>query len=337
MRQPHTIAVILFENLMPLDVVGPTDAFMVANYYWHREQTHPSDDQFYKYEFVSAAEETVTCLSGLKLHTSKTIANQSPDAFDTILVPGGNGVFTALENATLIEWLSMCRHKQRVMSVCSGSILLGEAGLLNGKTACSHWITCDYLRDHYPEVNVNPDALYMFDGNVITSAGVTAGIDMALAIIEKDLGYEIALATARRLVMHLKRNGNQSQFSWPMKMQYKPQSKRIQSVVHKILSELQTELGVDALAEHAGMSTRNFSRLFKQQIGETPAKFVEKSRLEYSRIVLEENQKASLQSIATVSGFSSGEQFSRSFERIYGLHPKDYSAQFKLQQESISS
>lgn len=331
MNKPHTIAIILFDNLMPLDVVGPTDAFMIANHYWRKQHNAQAENQFYRYEFISAHTPNVTCLSGLQLHTEKTINNRSPEDFDAVLVPGGNGVFSALENTALTVWLSECQHKKRIMSVCSGSILLAEAGLLNGKTACSHWITCDYLKDHYPEVSVNPDALYQFDDNVITSAGVTAGIDMALAIIEADLGYEIALATARRLVMHLKRSGNQSQFSWPMKMQYKPQSKRIQSVVQKILSDLQSDLNVEIMAEHAGMSPRNFSRLFKQQTGETPAKFVEKSRLEYSRVVLEENQRASLQSIATISGFSSGEHFSRSFERTYGLHPHDYSAQFKLQ------
>ncbi|MBL4790158.1 MAG: GlxA family transcriptional regulator [Kordiimonadaceae bacterium] len=327
----HTVAVILFDDVMALDVVGPTDVFMAANYYWQKKHGLGREDRFYKYSFVSAGSETVTSLSGLRMAADSTIRQSQPADFDVVLVPGGHGVFDAAQNRDLITWIREAHeHSQRTVSVCSGTLLLAEAGVLDDLTCCSHWTLCAKLARQYPAITVNPEALYIADGKVITSAGVTAGIDMALAIVEEDLGREIALKAARRLVVHIKRPGNQSQFSWPMKAQTAATDEDMGAAVRWILENISTPMSVEDVAEKSGMSLRSFSRHFRTEIGATPAKFIEQARVENARMLLEEHRGVTLAHTAAASGFSSSEHLTRAFERRFGVRPAAYRESFNF-------
>ncbi|MEX0298954.1 MAG: GlxA family transcriptional regulator, partial [Kordiimonas sp.] len=222
LKTQQSIAVILYDLALPLDIAGPTDAFTGANQYWRTAHNLETDHRYYKFLYISADDRVIKTKSGLKITADALLSETSPTDYDVILVPGGDGVFKALKNTALIEWMKTAYlHSKRTMSVCSGAALLAEAGLLTGKKACSHWFSCERLQAKYPNVNFDPASLYISDGKIITSAGVTSGIDMALAVIEADMGRTAALEVARHLVVHLKRAGNQQQFSGPLKAQLK--------------------------------------------------------------------------------------------------------------------
>jgi transcriptional regulator GlxA family with amidase domain len=248
-----------------------------------------------------------------------------------VLVPGGTGVEQAAGNQALINWITAAHQNSlRTISVCSGTWLLAKAGALEGRQCATHWRTCGALAKQYPNIKVDPDSLYVADGKVISSAGVTSGIDMTLALIEADMGRQIALDVARRLVVHLKRPGSQSQFSWPLKAQTASANDHIGRTVRWILENLDKPLNLDTLAEQAGMSLRSFSRHFKAEIGDTPAKFIEQARLENARTLLDENTTIALPQAAAASGFTSAEHLTRAFERRYGVHPNAYRENFAL-------
>lgn len=330
-KPKHSIAVILFDGVMPLDITGPTDALMTANYYWRKANALTGDECFYDFQFISASGPVVTGLSGLKFMADDTISEVDPSMFDALLVPGGNGVFRAAENRELIRWIRAA-HKTsfRTISVCSGALLLAEAGLLDGRTGCTHWILCKELAARYPAITVDPQSLYITDGKVITSAGVTSGIDMTLALVEADLGRDIALKVARHLVVHLKRPGNQNQYSWPLKAQTASQSDAIGRAVRWITENIGEPMPLEHIAKKAGMSVRSFSRHFRTQLGDTPAKFIEQARLESARLLIEEDTTITLKHMAAASGFSSTEHMTRAFERHFGVPPADYRKAFAL-------
>lgn len=327
----HSIAVILFDNFMSLDVTGPVDVFMAANEFWKHEHDLPADYRYYQYEMISAENSEVRASSDISFLTKHTIRDTDPSSYDAVLVPGGKGVEEAEKNQDLLDWIAEA-HKNsiRTISVCSGSWLLAKAGTLEGKNCATHWRICRALSKHFPGVMVDEDSLYVADGKVISSAGVTSGIDMALALVEADMGRTIALDVARRLVVHLKRSGNQSQFSGPLKAQTAASCDNIGRVVPWILENLDRPLNVETMAERAGMSVRSFSRHFKNELGDTPAKFIEQARLENARMLLDENTKIALPQAAAASGFSSVEHLTRAFERRFGVHPNAYREAFAL-------
>lgn len=327
----HSIAILLFDGVMALDVTGPTDALMVANYYWRKKCGHKGDEVFYDFFFVASKDHNTRTLSGLTLHADKTLKEQSPYEAQSFLVPGGNGVFDAARDRQLISWISEAhKYSKRTLSVCSGSWLLAEAGVLQGHTSCTHWTMCKRLAEQYPDVKVDPEAIYLADDKIVTSAGVTSGIDMTLALIEADMGRDIALKVARRLVVHLKRPGNQSQYSWPLKAQAAVREDSIGRAVRWVLDNITEPMNVEYVAEQAGMSLRSFNRHFKEQLGDSPAKFIEQARLENARLMIEENTNISLAHAADASGFSSTEHLTRAFERRFGVHPSSYRQTFAL-------
>jgi len=330
-QQSHSIAVLLFDGVMPLDVTGPTDALMGANHYWRKSNGLTGDKRFYDYQFVSATSRTIISLSGLKMVADHLITEKESNTFDAILLPGGYGVFKAARNEALINWIKSAHQAStRSISVCSGALLLAEAGALDGRTSCTHWTLCKRLAKQFPKVTVDPESLYIADGKVITSAGVTSGIDMTLALIEADLGRDIALKVARRLVVHLKRPGKQSQYSWPLKAQAASRSDAIGRAVRWVLEHIGEPMSVESVAAEAGMSVRTFSRHFRTQIGDTPAKFIEQARLENARLLIEEDTGITLAHTAAASGFTSCEHLSRAFERRFGVHPDAYRTAFDL-------
>jgi transcriptional regulator GlxA family with amidase domain len=222
--------------------------------------------------------------------------------------------------------LAIPRSARRVCAVCTGAFLLAEAGLLDGRRAVTHWGSCDALQQPYPRITVERDPIFLRDGKVWTSAGVTAGIDLALALVEEDLGRAMALRVARHLVVFLKRPGGQSQFSAMLESQ--AQGDGAFGDLHDWMARrLADDLGVDALAARAGMSPRNFARVYAKRMGTTPAKAVERLRVDAARRALEETD-ASIESIADRCGFGDEERMRRSFLRSLGVPPRHYRARF---------
>lgn len=328
---PQRIAVILYDFALSLDITGPTDAFSGANHYWRTINSLAADHEFYQFDFIALNQAIIKTKSGLKITADKLLTEADPLKYDVLLVPGGDGIYAAKKNAQLVKWVQTAHaNNKRTLSVCSGAALLAEAGILDGKKACSHWFVCRALQKKYPNVHFDSESLYISDGKIVTSAGVTSGIDMALAIIEADMGRRAALEVARHLVMHLKRPGNQQQFSGPLKAQFDSKGTKMDALIQWILSNLSKPLSVEKLADNVGMSMRSFTRHFTTAIGETPAKFVEHARLENARLLIEEDRAISLQEAAAASGFSSTEHLTRAFERRFGVHPTSYRSTFNL-------
>lgn len=240
---------------------------------------------------------------------------------------GGAGTAAAMKDDVLIAWLARQGGRaRRVTSVCSGTFLLAAAGLLKGRRCTTHWRQCARLQRLFPDLTVEPDPIFVRDGNVWSSAGVTAGIDLALALIEADLGRAAALETARQLVVFLKRPGGQSQFSALLAAQARDDGSF--AALHDwIADHLDADLRVEALAERAGMSPRNFARLYAERMGTTPAKAVERMRVEAARRALEETADA-IEAIARRCGFGDEERLRRAFLRRLGVPPRDYRRRF---------
>jgi transcriptional regulator GlxA family with amidase domain len=251
-------------------------------------------------------------------------------AIDTLIVAGGAGTRRAEEDERLIDWIgAAAKRSRRVASVCTGAFLLAKAGLLDGRRATTHWASCADLAQRYPAVTVEPDPIFVRDGHVATSAGVTAGMDLALALVEEDLGRDVALDAARWLVLFLKRPGGQSQFSAQLAAQSadRPPLRELQAWIPDHLDE---DLSVPALASRACMSERNFARAFRRETGVTPAAYVEAARVESARIALETGGLP-VENVARQAGFGTVETMRRAFRRRVGVSPVDYRSRFRRQ------
>jgi transcriptional regulator GlxA family with amidase domain len=318
MRSARRIVVVAFENVQALDVTGPTEVFSLA------ERAHP--EPTYSLELVAPEAGPLRTSSGLRLTPDVTLADcRGP--IDTLVVAGGLGVQAAARDQRVTDWLRLAaRRSRRVSSVCTGAFLLARAGLLDGRRATTHWAACDALARNYPSVSVEPDPIFVRDGNVYTSAGVTAGIDLALALVEEDLGRQAALDVARSLVLFIRRPGGQAQFSAGMAGQAaaRPGINELQAW---IADHLDADLSVPALAERAFMSPRNFARVFSSEVGVTPAAYVEAVRLERARTLLETTE-LQLEAIARQCGFGTVETLRRAFGRRLGVNPSDYRSRF---------
>lgn len=247
---------------------------------------------------------------------------------DTLLVAGSPRIRELEGNARISAWLrSQARRVRRVGSVCSGAFLLAGAGLLDGRRVTTHWNSADRLAATYPSVIVESDRIYIKDGMTYTSAGVTAGMDMALALVEEDFGRAVALQVAREFVMFLKRPGGQSQFSAHLAAQTAERT-AIRDAQAWVLQNLDKMLTVDNLAQHVGMSTRNFARQFKKETSTTPAEFVESARVDAARRMLEESSNP-LKRVASLCGFGDPNSLRRAFLRRLGVSPADYRRRFK--------
>ena len=312
------IELLAFEQVQLLDVAGPLQVFTSAN------DLAGAAGRPRPYEAVVVADRPlVTASAGLGLATRALGKASLP--LDTLIVAGGWGVNAACENAALISWIrARARAARRVASVCSGAFLLATAGLLDGRCAVTHWGRCAEFARRFPAVRLEPDPIFVRDGDVWTSAGVTAGIDLALALVEADLGRETALAVARQLVVFLKRPGGQAQFSATLALQHG--DARFERLHAWIAENLGSDLSLLSLAQAAGMSERSFVRHYRQATGTTPARAVEQIRVEAARHLLELG--GPVKRVAARCGFGSEETMRRSFLRLLGATPQAYRERF---------
>jgi transcriptional regulator GlxA family with amidase domain len=316
---PRRVVVVVYPRIQSLDAVGPIEVFATAN----RE----AGAEEYAVEVVATDATAVRAMSGIALGVDRRLRDvRGP--IDTLLVAGGDGTVEAMQDGGVLDALRrLAPRARRVASVCSGAFILAEAGLLDGRKATTHWSVCDALAARYPAIDVDPDPIFVRDGNVYTSAGVTAGMDLALALVEDDLGRDLALRVARRLVLFLRRPGNQSQFSAQLAAQ-SAQRDGLRDLQQWIADHPDADLTVAAMARRSGMSERNFARCFRDEIGVTPARYVETTRLEVARRLLEESDD-SVASIATACGFGTPETLRRVFLRTLRIGPTEYRRRFR--------
>ncbi|WP_420413045.1 GlxA family transcriptional regulator [Roseibium sp.] len=312
------IEFLAYDAVQILDITGPLQVFASANDLLQVQGKPPAYDP----ETV-AKHSTVKSSSGLAL-----LANPLPQAgtaVDTVLVPGGFGIDKVCEDSELISWLtSRAATARRVASVCSGAFLLATAGLLNGKYAATHWQRCAEFKERFPDVRLKSDPIYVQDGNLWTSAGITAGIDLALALVQEDLGREIALGVARQLVVFLKRPGGQSQFSAALDLQN--DSGRFDQLHGWMMQNLQQPITLNDMAEQAVMSPRTLSRHYKKETGRSPMRTLEEMRLDQVRHLLEQGRPVA--QAATRSGFGTEETLRQAFHRRFGVSPQAYRERF---------
>ncbi|MBJ3784192.1 GlxA family transcriptional regulator [Devosia sediminis] len=315
---PRRIEVLGFPACQLLDVAGPLQVFASAND-MARSMGLPAP---YEPVVVAATPRLVTS-SGLALEA----APLPPDdlLLDTLVISGGWGVYDACDDIALVGWIkARASSARRATSVCSGAFLLASTGLLDGRRAVTHWWRCAEFAARFPAVKLDPDPIFIADGKYWTSAGVTAGIDLALALVEADLGRDLALSVARQLVVFLKRPGGQSQFSAALTLQ--DQGGRFDALHGWIMENLDRPLALPELADRAGMSERNFSRRYRAETGRTPARAVEDLRIETARRLLE--QSLSVARVASRCGFGSEETLRRAFLRRVGVSPQAYRERF---------
>ncbi len=247
---------------------------------------------------------------------------------DTLIIAGGGGVFEAVKDTRFLDEIRLLAGRsRRIGSICTGAFALAHAGLLSGRRAVTHWKSCDLLRDSFADIDVEEDAIFVRDGDIWTSAGVTAGIDMSLAMVADDIGRAAALALARNLVCYMVRPGGQSQFSTSLQYQLESASGRFEALNAWIADNLESPLTVEDLAEKAMMSPRNFARLYRAETGITPAKAVEGMRVEAACRLLEESDLP-LAIIASRCGFHDDERFRRAFTRALNIAPGEYRQRF---------
>jgi transcriptional regulator GlxA family with amidase domain len=315
----RTVEILTFPAGQLLDVAGPLQVFATAN----ELVAARGDAPLYAVRVVSADAPNVVTSAGLGLAVAPLRASGK---LDTLLVAGGPGVHAAAENPAVLNWLRRrAGRARRVASVCTGAFLLAAADLLNGRRAATHWRHCAELASRHPAIRVEADPIYVRDGSVWTSAGVTAAIDLALALVEEDAGRALSLAVARHLVMFLKRPGGQAQFSTVLSLQ--GAEDRFGDLHAWMSGRLNGDLSLPALARKAGMSERSFSRHYAQSTGLTPARAVERLRVEAARRLLSDT-RLPVKRIAARCGFGSEETLRRSFGRLLASTPQDYRARF---------
>lgn len=313
----RTVLVVLFDGVQSLDVTGPLEVFAGA------EKHTPGA---YRLRTASLDGAPVRTSSGLTLVPDESLA-EAPDPH-TLLVPGGEGTRRTGRDPRLTDWLrAQGPRAERLVSVCTGALLLAEAGLLDGRRATTHWAYCAKLARDHPAVEVDPDPIYIRDGQVATSAGVTSGIDLALALVEEDLGRDTALALARHLVVFLRRPGNQAQFSAQLAVQT-ARREPLREVQQWITEHPSGDLSVESLAARAALSPRHFARAFQAETGMTPGRYVDRVRLEHARRLLEDTGDG-IEEISRASGYGTPEAMRRAFVRTLGAAPAEYRRRFR--------
>ena len=311
------IVVVAFPFGQILDVSGPMEVFSTAS----RFLPIPA----YRTEVVSAGGGAVLSTSGMEFLTTPIAGVADP--IDTLVVAGGRDMLEASRDEHLVHQIArLAAGSRRVTSVCSGAFLLAAAGLLDGRRATTHWADCELLASGYPLVAVQPDAIYVHDDNVWTSAGVTAGIDLALALVADDHGRRAAVEVARQLVVYLRRSGGQAQFSAVLAAQ-SGDHEPVRDVLNWLTENLVQDLSVAALAVRANLSERQFSRLFKTEVGITPAEHVEAVRMEAACRLLESTSKT-MEQIAAACGFGVPETMNRAFRRRLNTTPGEHRHHF---------
>jgi transcriptional regulator GlxA family with amidase domain len=319
------VAFVAYEGVSLLDLSGPLEALRVAS-------THPNHlgaSNVYACSVHSIHGGPIMTADGVRIVTEPATALDG-QATDTLIVPGACNIDDVRRDRELIDWIRChapdCR---RVCSVCIGTFLLAEAGLLDGRRVVTHWQHCKCLASSYPNITVEPDAVYVRDGGIWSSAGVTTGIDMALALIEQDCGRPVAMHVARVLVVYLRRMGGQSQYSALLAAQAESTSDAFAELERWIAENLTADLRIERLAERAGMSPRNFARQYREARKRTPARSVESIRVDAARRALEETDDR-IEDIARRCGFHSEEHLRAAFARHVGIAPRAYRDRFAV-------
>jgi len=316
----HVIDVLTYPAVQLLDVTGPVQVFATAN----DLAAEAGEARPYLIRVVAQGG-GATSSAGVALAAAPL--TQGREALDTLLVAGGEGAEVAAEDPVLVDWVrARAARARRVASVCTGAFLLAAAGLLDGRRAATHWKYCARFAQRFPAVHVEPNPIFVRDGTLWTSAGVTAGIDLALALVEEDLGRSVALAVARYLVVFLKRPGGQAQFSASLALQ--AAEDRFGALHDWIKAHLADDLSLSVLANQAGMSERSFSRHYAEATGQTPARAIETLRVEAAQNLLLDSRLPGKR-IAQRCGFGSEETMRRSFVRLLAVTPQDYRSRFR--------
>jgi transcriptional regulator GlxA family with amidase domain len=318
------VAMLAFPDVQVLDVMGPLEVFS-RTARWLRDEGLRRD-LVYTVEIVGLERGAFRTSSGLRLYADRAIAEVGRGV-DTLLIAGGIGVRRYRGNAALLRWIRrQAGLVRRLASVCTGAFFLAEAGLLAGRRATTHWHSCDEFARAFPDIEVEPDTIFVRDGSLYTSAGVTAGMDLALALVEEDFGRGVALAAARELVMFLKRPGGQAQFSAQLSVQL-AEHEPLRDLQAWIVDHPHEDLSVGRLARRVAMSPRNFARVFTREVGATPARFVASVRVEAARRLLEETREP-LETVCEKTGLGTPESLRRAFVRAIGIAPSQYRDRF---------
>lgn len=318
MTKPITVAILGFDGVAGLDLIGPLEAFAAAE---------AEEKKCYNTRIIGLTSRPFIAESGVVIRPHASLAEKVD--IDTLIVPGGAGLRNSAINMRVARWLlKRAPRIRRIASVCTGIYGLAPTGLLNGRHVATHWRFARDVGQRFSKVRMDANALFRKDGKFYTSAGVTAGIDLALALIEEDFGTRVALTVARELVVFLKRPGGQAQYSEPLQFQVEA-ADAFGDLVTWICGHLQYDLTVDALAKRASLCPRHFSRRFTKAFRRTPAAFVEDLRLNEARRRLSTNG-ATIQSVAASVGFQSDDAFRRAFQRRFGVKPTHYRRGFQL-------
>jgi transcriptional regulator GlxA family with amidase domain len=315
------IAIVAFPGVTLLDISGPAQVFAEL-------QEIELSSASYSLSYLSTSGGLVPTDVGMMVDTAP-ISSVRPHQVDTLVIPGGPGIWELRQDSDLMDWICQVLPKaRRIASVCLGAFVLAWTGVLDGKRAVTHWRYCPRLADGFSKITVEPNAIFVKDGRVWTSAGVSAGIDLALAMIEEDYGHTTALDVARRLVVFLKRPGGQSQFSTVLAAQASDVEGRFSALHAWIIENIACELKVETLAEKAGMTPRTFARAYATRTGMTPANGVEALRVETARLLLESKEIGGVVEVAQRAGFGDDERMRRAFMRHLGVSPSEYRSRF---------
>ena len=316
------VVIVVFPGVLGVDAYGPADVFYFANYLAERAGEKRSP---YHVEFAAADAAVVPTAAGPGLYAARSIHDPQLRP-DVLLVAGGLAAVTVARDGAFVDGVgALARRSGEVGSVCTGAVILAAAGLLDGRRAATHWALADQVRAEYPELDVDPDRIFVHDG-VWSSAGVTAGIDLALQMVQMHHGQAMAAEAARHMVVYLRRAGGQQQYSTHLAAQ-ESVSPTLGDLLSYIADHPAAELSVAALAERANMSERSFQRLFTREVGVSPGRYVERTRIDAARRLLEQIDDG-VAGIAAECGFANVETFHRSFKRQVGVTPNEYRRRF---------
>lgn len=323
---PLRIGFLAYDNANALDIVGPAEAFASAL----RRDGSGKIERCYQVSIIGLTRRSVVTESGIVFQPTATI-DRAPK-LDTLIVPGGSGLRVPATNRKVASWiLGRAPETRRVCSVCTGIHALAATGLLDERRVTTHWRFAVDVAKQFPAVRMEPNALFIKDGRFYSSAGVTAGIDLALALVEEDFGSKVALGVAREMVVYLKRSGGQEQYSEPLQFQTNS-GDRFAELVSWMTNNPTAEMSIETLARRAALSPRQFFRRFKEHFGSSPAMFVETLRLNEARRRLSAAE-ASIENVAESVGFNGPDSFRRAFERRFRVTPSKYRRSFGLRSE----
>src|SRR5881227_2287334 len=325
--KPLRVGLIGYDGVQALDIIGPSDAFTIAEIEGDNGQRRPC----YEVIIIGITNKPFRAESGVFFQPHTTLRNAP--TLDTLIIPGGRGARIGQSSSLIAKWISSrAKRIRRIASVCTGVYALAPTGLLDGRRVTTHWRFANDVARRFPKLNVDHDALFLKDGPFYTAGGITASVDLALALIEEDYGPRVALSVARELVVYLKRPGGQKQYSEPLQFQC-DSADRFSDLASWMLGHLRSDLSLETLAKRACLSPRHFVRRFKQTFGGTPAAFVENLRLDDARRRLTERTQA-IENIAAAVGFKSDDVFRRAFQRRFGVKPSSYRDRFDARTES---